>query len=82
VIDALVADAKDEIAKALAAGRINQTQADQLNANVVQRVTNQVNATGLCPGHSGGGAATAARSGDGIGRQGSDMHRQKPPASA
>ena len=54
VIDALVAAAKDNIAAALKAGKITQAQADQANANVVQRVTNQVNTTNLCPGRGTG----------------------------
>jgi len=49
VIDALVDDAKSEIAAALAANKITQAQADQLNANVVQRITNRVNTVPMPP---------------------------------
>jgi hypothetical protein len=44
-IDALVADANDEIATALKNGAITQAQADAENAQVTQRVTAQVNGT-------------------------------------
>jgi hypothetical protein len=59
VIDALVADAQSEIAAALAANKITPAQANQLSANVVPRVTNQVNATRLCGGGAGGTAPAA-----------------------
>jgi hypothetical protein len=53
VIDALVADAKDELAAAVKAGTITQAQADTESANVVARVTAQVNGT-FGPGGMGG----------------------------
>jgi hypothetical protein len=68
VLDALVTDAKDEITAALKAGRITSAQADQLNANVVQHVTDRVNST--APNRSGGPIRPA----------GGDIHRQKPRA--
>ncbi len=45
VIDALVADANDEIATALKNGQITQAQADAEKAQVTARVTAQVNGT-------------------------------------
>ena len=54
VIDALVADQKDEVAAALKAGTITQAQADQRLANVTAFVTAQVNGTGFGPGGHGG----------------------------
>ena len=45
VIDALVADGKSELAAAVKAGTITQAQADAMQANLVQRVTDQVNGT-------------------------------------
>ena len=54
VIDALVADKKDEIAAALKAGTITQTQADQQLADATTFVTDQVNGTGFGPGGRGG----------------------------
>jgi len=53
-IDALVADKQDEIAAALKAGTITQTQADQELANATQFATDQVNGTGFGPGGRGG----------------------------
>jgi hypothetical protein len=55
VIDALVQDKKDEIAAALKAGTITQSQADQQVAGATQFVTNQVNGAGFGPGGPGGG---------------------------
>jgi predicted RNA-binding protein associated with RNAse of E/G family len=55
VIDALVADKKDEIAAALKAGTITQAQADTETSNAVTFVTGQVNGTGFGPGHGPGG---------------------------
>ncbi len=54
VIDALVADKKDEIAAALTAGTITRAQADQELANATQFATDQVNRTGCGPGGPGG----------------------------
>ncbi len=54
VIDALVADKKDEVAAALKAGTITQAQADQQLANATQFATDQVNGTGFGPGDRGG----------------------------
>ena len=53
VIDALVADAKDELAAAVKAGTITQAQADAESANITARVTAQVNGT-FGPGGRGG----------------------------
>jgi len=53
VIDALVADKKDEVAAALKAGTITQAQVDQQLANATQFVTDQVNGTGFGPGGHG-----------------------------
>ena len=53
VIDALVADAKDELAAAVKAGTITQAQADAESANITARVTAQVNGT-FGPGDMGG----------------------------
>jgi hypothetical protein len=55
VIDALVADGKDELAAAVKAGTITQTQADQEASNLTARVTAQVNGTGFGPGGHGPG---------------------------
>jgi hypothetical protein len=55
VIDALVQDKKDEIAAALKAGTLTQTQADQQLASATQFVTDQVSGTGFGPGGHGGG---------------------------
>ena len=54
VIDALVADAKSEIAAAVTAGTRTQAQADAELANVTTRVTDQVNGT-MPAGRPGGG---------------------------
>jgi hypothetical protein len=54
VIDALVADGKDELAAAVKAGTITQAQADAESANVLARVTAQVNGT-FGPGGPGDG---------------------------
>jgi transposase-like protein len=54
VIDALVADKKDEVAAALKAGTITQAQADQELANATQFATDQVNGSGFGPGGKGG----------------------------
>ena len=54
VIDALVADKKDEVAAALKAGTITQTQADQELANATQFATDQVNGSSFGPGGRGG----------------------------
>jgi predicted RNA-binding protein associated with RNAse of E/G family len=55
VVDALVADKKDEIAAALKAGTITQAQADQESANATKFATDQVNGTGFGRGGRGGG---------------------------
>jgi hypothetical protein len=49
LIDALVAHEKTELAAAVTAGRLTQAQADQLSANLKQRVTDLVN--GVRPSH-------------------------------
>ncbi len=66
VIDALVQDKKDEIAAALKAGTITQTQADQQLANATQFVTNQVNGTGFGPGGHGGPGGMGGHGGHGL----------------
>ena len=43
LVDALVADAKEHIDAAVAAGRLTQTQADDVLANIRERVTARVN---------------------------------------
>ena len=45
VINALVADAKTKLAAAVKAGRLTQTQADKLQTQLTQRVTDRVNGT-------------------------------------
>ena len=57
VIDALIADGKTEIAADLKAGTITQAQADTENANLTQRVTDQVNGLMGGPGMGGRGGA-------------------------
>ncbi len=54
VIDALVADKRDEVAAAVAAGTITQAQADQELANATQLATDQVSGIGFGPGGRGG----------------------------
>ncbi len=54
VIEALVADKKDEVAAALKAGMITQAQADQELADATQFATDQANGTGFGPGGKGG----------------------------
>jgi len=58
VIDALVADKKDEVAAALKAGTITQAQADQELANATQLATDQANGSGFGPGGRGGGGGS------------------------
>ena len=62
LVDALVADAKAKLAAAVGAGRLTQAQADAVSANLMQRITDRVNATrpavpngprGLGPGRHG-----------------------------
>jgi urease accessory protein UreF len=50
VIDALVADAKSELAAAVTSGKLTQTQADQQTTNLTQQITDQVNRVGGRPG--------------------------------
>lgn len=52
VIDALVADGKQELAAAVTAGTLTQAQADSMQTDLTQRVTDQVN--GTFPAHPGG----------------------------
>lgn len=52
VIDALVADAKSHLADEVASGRITQAQADQIGADLEQRITDFVNHAGA-PGSAG-----------------------------
>ncbi len=63
VIDALIADKKDEVAAALKAGTITQAQADQQLAGATQFATDQANGTGFGPG--GFGSADHGRDGPG-----------------
>jgi prolyl-tRNA editing enzyme YbaK/EbsC (Cys-tRNA(Pro) deacylase) len=51
VIDALVADGKQELAAAVQAGTLTQAQSDSMATNLTQRVTDQVN--GTFPAHRG-----------------------------
>ena len=67
VIDALVADGKTEIAAAVKAGTMAQTQADKELANLTARVTDQVNGTGFGPGGRGGPGGFGGRGHDGQG---------------
>jgi hypothetical protein len=53
LIDAIVADEKQELADAVADGRLTQAQADEKLANLRERVTNLVN--GVRPQFRGGG---------------------------
>ncbi|MBF6605148.1 MAG: hypothetical protein IVW53_06150 [Chloroflexi bacterium] len=55
VIAALVADDQSELAAAVAAGRITQTQADAEKAEITQRATDQVNNSHPGPGKGGPG---------------------------
>ena len=60
VIDALVADAQAKLAERVASGEITQAQADEISANLVQRITDRVNHAGGpggpgCPGMDGAG---------------------------
>lgn len=50
VIDALVADRNLEIDGAVKAGQITQAQAEEMKANVTQRITDRVNGTFAGPG--------------------------------
>jgi hypothetical protein len=61
VIDALVEDGQQELAAAVQAGTLTQAQADSMETDVTQRVTDQVN--GTLPAHpSGPGAPNAPSS--------------------
>jgi hypothetical protein len=55
LIDALVAAEKTELAAAVAAGRITQSQADQMTAGLTAHVTAEVNGTRSAHGHDGPG---------------------------
>jgi hypothetical protein len=55
LIDALVAAEKQELAAAVSAGRLTQAQADQIGANLKQRITDLVNSTGPRGGPGLGG---------------------------
>jgi hypothetical protein len=63
VIDALVADAQAKLAEKVASGEITQAQADEMSANLAERITDVVNHTGG-PGGPGG-AGCPGRDGDG-----------------
>jgi hypothetical protein len=47
LINALVADAKEKLDRAVSAGRITKAQADEMLGDLKDRITNLVNATGL-----------------------------------
>jgi len=81
VIDALVADGKTEIAAAVKAGTMAQTQADKELANLTARVTDQVNGTGFGPGGKGGPGGFGGRGHDGQGPN-SGTPNAGPSASA
>jgi len=51
VIDALVADAKSELAAGVTSGKLTQAQADQATTNLTQQITDQVNGVGGHKGH-------------------------------
>ena len=74
VIDALVADAKDELAAAVKAGTLTQAQADAQASNLAQFATDQANGTGFGPGGHGMG-------GHGPGGPGPNDGTQAPAAS-
>ena len=64
VIDALVADAQAKLAERVASGEITQAQADEISADLVQRITDRVNHAGGpggpgCPGMDGEGPPAA-----------------------
>ena len=60
VIDALVADAKSELAAGVTSGKLTQAQADQATPNLTQRITDQVNGV-RGPGRAGPGGPFAGR---------------------
>jgi|SRR5579884_981550 len=60
LVDALVAHEKTEIASAVAAGRLTQAQADQITANLQQRVTDLVNGAHPAGPHGWGGGPPGA----------------------
>ena len=64
VIDALVADAKDELAAAVKAGTMTQAQADTETGELSTRFTDRVNGTGFGPGGHGPGGMGMAEAGD------------------
>ncbi len=74
VIDALVADARAEIAADVTAGTLTQAQADTQLANVVQRITDRVNHAGFGPGAGGPGGPGMG----GPGRGGPGGHHDGP----
>jgi len=82
VIDALVADKKDEVAAALKAGTITQAQADQELANAAQFATDQVNGTGFGPGGRGGPGGGFGGRGHGGPGSGNGTPNASPSASA
>ena len=60
VIDALVGDAKQHLADDVSSGKLTQAQADQISADLVTHITDEVNRAGLggpggagCPGMGG-----------------------------
>ena len=59
VIDALVADAKDELAAAVKAGTMTQAQADTETGELSTRFTDQVNGPSFGQGHGPGGMGMA-----------------------
>ncbi len=79
VIDALVADKKDEVAAALKAGTITQARTDQELANATHFVTAQVNGTSFGPGGRGG--PDGASCGHGHGRVGGQGGGNGTPSS-
>jgi len=66
LIDAMVAAERKQLEQAVSSGRLTQSQADQLEANVKTRITAMVNGT-FGPGRGGFGRPDGGRGGGGFG---------------